>query len=60
MKKLIFITSMFILILSCSNLFQSGSVISDDFVYLGKADKSYCEDRCEKYGIKKIKNLSTC
>jgi len=53
MKKLIFILSMFILLPSCSNLFQSGGYITDDFISLGKPDKSYCENRCEKYGIKK-------
>ena len=31
MKKLIFILSMFILLPSCSNLFQSGGYITDDF-----------------------------
>ena len=53
MKKLILIISIFILLPSCTHLWQSGSTISDDFVYMGKPDKSFCLTRCEKYGIKK-------
>ena len=53
MKKLILFTITLFLLPSCSNLFQSGGYITNDFVSLGKPDKSYCENRCEQYGIKK-------
>ena len=57
MKKLLTIV-IIILLPSCAKLFQEGGMISSDgFIYLGEADKDFCESNCEKYAIKKYNNI---
>ena len=58
MKKLLIIITITILLPSCAKLFQEGGVISSDgFIYLGEADKDFCESNCEKYAIKKYNKI---
>ena len=53
MKKLLLFTVTLYLFTSCSHLWTPGSHVSTEFISMGVPDKSYCMEKCEKYGTLK-------